>query len=905
MILYKDDLTILEVEKNDNLCGNYEFVQVDLCRGKLGILRLVGFYRPPGKLHEDFVNDFQEILSSYSKSRCNGIVFMGDLNMPNIDWVIMDGYRNLPEFAFIDLIQEFNLAQCNENPSRLTNENILDVVITDREEQILSIDASICAVDTDHLQLDVLLVGQSVINKEINKGRQVYNWKKADIPNFLKTLSISELNEKVEQLIQESQSIDTVWQTWKSILFECLDKHVPKVHIKNLNTPQWVDAELVKLSRKKKTIWRHMKKIKTESTIRKYKAICKQVKELTLDKYNKYVDELASRIKDNPKRFWGLLKNKTNANRIPNQVNYETNVATSPIDKANLFNVFFERSFTVDDLSECSAVLAINDKIPFDLQVSPVDVRLQLEKLKPEKAIGVDDIPNLALKIGAKLLTRSLCNLFNYSIISGNIPNEWKMARVVPVYKKGDKSDVSNYRPISLLPVVSKILERCILNKLQPKLQHNLYYLQHGFTSGKSTITQLIDVYDKVNQILDRHSQCDMVFLDFTKAFDSVCHRLLLLKVQALGIRDHMLNWLRCYLSNRYQHVVVEGHKSEIAVIKSGVPQGSILGPFLFLLYINDLYKCVKLPCEVALFADDAKIYCEIKDECDCLYMTNQLEKVYDWSTRWKMKFNVRKCFILSISNRNRILTFEYHFGNGILQRVDEFVDLGVTITNHLTWSPHISNIVAKARRNLGYIKRILGPKAPLQAKRMLYISLVRSVLQYCSQLWSPYLRKDTVRIESVQRQATRFMVNYIDLTYKDRLLQCNLLPLTYVREIHDLILFYDLTNRRLNVNIDRYFLSNIEQRRGRSANVDVGVKKRLFHTEQSNSCYGNRSISLWQNLEPNVRQIPPPVKKECKPLAFKRALYKEYYKRLLEKFDPANVCSWVTVCRCATCRLH
>ena len=256
---------------------------------------------------------------------------------------------------------------------------------------------------------------------------------------------------------------------------------------------------------------------------------------------------------------------------------------------------------------------------------------------------------------------------------------------------------------MALLPVLSKICEKCILDGIYNFVKEHIYPLQHGFMHGRSTVTQLLDVYNYVNTRLDSGSQIDLIFLDFSKAFDSISHKLLIFKLRKFGISGKILKWMSNYLLDRLQCVAVEGFESDLCHITSGVPQGSLLGPFLFLLYINDLPKCIYDPIKVALFADDAKVYGDVVDDEDQLNINIQLENVYKWSQIWKMNFNAPKCYVLSISNKKKLIKPCYMLGSEILSEVCEFVDLGVKVDKKLSWSRHITDIKAKAIRNLNY----------------------------------------------------------------------------------------------------------------------------------------------------------------------------------------------------------
>jgi hypothetical protein len=305
------------------------------------------------------------------------------------------------------------------------------------------------------------------------------------------------------------------------------------------------------------------------------------------------------------------------------------------------------------------------------------------------------------------------------------------------------------------------------------------------------------------------------------------------------------------------------------------------MGPFMFLLFVNDLTFHVKDPCAVALFADDAKIYSEIQTLTDQIFLNIQLERIHQWGLTWRMNFNTNKCYVLSVSNKSEKIMPNYMLGTKILENVNEFVDLGVKVNSNLSWSNHISDIKGKAMRNLGYIKRTLGMNVSLEAKKVLYLTLVRSVISYCTQLWCPCSKRDIIRLESVQRQATAYLLNNTDLSYVNRLEQCSLLPLSYMREVYDLILFYNMYHDRLAVDFGRYFTVDHTLRRGRSAHSTTGVIARRFRTERCRSFFTNRVLWLWESLPEPVRNIPPPVSVKSKPISYKNALMEFYTNKL------------------------
>ncbi len=274
-----------------------------------------------------------------------------------------------------------------------------------------------------------------------------------------------------------------------------------------------------------------------------------------------------------------------------------------------------------------------------------------LNSLDTNKATGPDEIPARLLKNTAAIVAPSLCKLFNKSLQHGIVPRDWKLANVVPVYKKNDREHAENYRPISLLPIVSKVLERCIFINMKQFLSQLVNDCQHGFLRGKSCVTNLLEVLDYIGTCLDNGGQVDMLYLDMSKAFDRINHKRLILKLSNSGIGGNLLNWFESYLTDRRQRVTVLGVTSSTLPVTSGVPQGSILGPALFLLYVNDLPEA-DLSSRVAMFADDTKLFSAIKSQDDVASLQADLVNLEHWSSQSGLSFNKSKCKHQSIMRK-------------------------------------------------------------------------------------------------------------------------------------------------------------------------------------------------------------------------------------------------------------
>ena len=352
--------------------------------------------------------------------------------------------------------------------------------------------------------------------------------------------------------------------------------------------------------------------------------------------------------------------------------------------------------------------------------------------------------------------------------------------------KKAKKCKVDNYRPISLLNSVCKVMERLVFNHIYPVVSPQINSAQHGFMKHRSTTTQLIDTYSDISTNLGSESQTDIIFLDFAKAFDSVPHDLIVHKLKIFGFGSNLLQWIGNYLQGRYHSVMIEGQVSSPLPVTSGVPQGSIIGPLLFVLYINDI--CDVFTSFMKLYADDAKLYRNINSRKDVLSLQNDLNALFLWSKIWRMNFNISKCKFMSICRKVKI-DFDYSIDNNILSRVTEFNDLGITITK-LSWCENVKTVSSKAHSMVGMIERSAGFNSPIDVNRQLYLAHVRSILEYCSRVWCPTHVKDIIKLERVQRQALKLILNDYVSPYHERCTALSILPLCFRREIIDLCFF-------------------------------------------------------------------------------------------------------------------
>ena len=372
-----------------------------------------------------------------------------------------------------------------------------------------------------------------------------------------------------------------------------------------------------------------------------------------------------------------------------------------------------------------------------------------LSSLDSTKSSGIDEIGPKLLKHCALALYGPIHHLLCTSLTKQVLPSDWKHHCITPIHKSGDKASVNNYRPISLLCILSKVLERFVFDHLNKFFLENsiITTSQFGFRKHHSSVQQLLLFLSNVHDTLNRNAHCNVIYLDFRKAFDSVPHNELLLKLWNTGITGSIWSWLKEYLSNRCQQVSINGCLSSPLPVISGVPQGSILGPLLFLVYVNDLPSHT-LFTSLYLFADDTKCLKPILTPADSLLLQHDLNQLSAWSSDWKLLFNLSKCLFLSFKAKNPVASsphsqHQYSISGHQIVPCNQHTDLGVMMTSDTSWSNNIALISSKAYKKLGLLRRTFCSTNSIWAKKSLYLSLVRSQLVYCSQIWRPSLLKD------------------------------------------------------------------------------------------------------------------------------------------------------------------
>ncbi len=435
--------------------------------------------------------------------------------------------------------------------------------------------------------------------------------------------------------------------------------------------------------------------------------------------------------------------------------------------KAQVLSDFFQSVYCIEPQNNIPIIDPCVITNPLgNLIISEKIVLEKLQGLDSTKSPGPDNIHPRILKEGCNILCKPLSIIFTKSFLSGNLPSSWKQANICAIFKKGNKQHPNNYRPVSLTSVVCKMFESIIRDHLLQYLNVNnvMSPNQFGFLPCRSTTIQLINVIDLITTNLDNKVDTDVVFMDFQKAFDTVPHSRLICKLNHFGINGVFSTWISNFLTDRKHRVIVSGATSNWHTPTSGIPQGSVLGPLLFVLFINDLPSVVS--SKVFLFADDTKIMRPIHSESDHFALQQDLDALQVWSDKWLLKFHPDKYVVLTIGKNNT--DFDYSLtGNDdskSLQHVQEVKDLGIVIDRSLSFNQHITIKINKANSMMGVIRRsfdFLDESMFL----LLYKALVRPQLEYANAVWCPYLKKHIEAIEKVQRRATKLIHFLKDLS--------------------------------------------------------------------------------------------------------------------------------------------
>ena len=773
---------------------------------------IVGVFYRPSDSSLDALNQLHLSISKIRSSYPRAKIFLGgDFNLPGINWENYCHTPLAPKKAACELllktVDDFNLEQLNLQPTR--KENILELLFTSCPETVVHCGTGPGISDHDHIV--IARVNLRVIQNK-KKSRTIHLFKKADWEKAKTLINLSK--EQFFKNNPQEKTVDHNWTHLKSCILDVITKCVPSKKISGRHKIPWFTKKLKRLARKKQRAYNRAKKSKKDRDWTIFRSVRKKLQKSEKNAHYDYLKEIIS--EDGNKGLWRYLKSTRKDTCGVSTLIKDGVSGSEPAHKARMLNEQFSSVFTKEDTNSIPDLGPSPYPEMAEIKIGEAGVRKLLKDLNSNKACGSDKIPATLLKCCADEIAPMLTFIFQQSLDTSTVPEDWKIALITPVFKKGKRTNPENYRPVSLTSICCKINEHIIVSQTMNHLENNniLVDYQHGFRRRRSCESQLLITSHDLATILNKHSQADVAVLDFAKAFDKVPHQRLIRKLQFYNLEPKVVGWIQAFLSNRSQSVVVDGHTSTSAPVLSGVPQGTVLGPLLFLLFINDI--ATNVTSSIRLFADDCLLYRETNKKEECEILQQDLDKLVSWSKTWGMAFNVNKCNIVSITNmKKNKQRYSYQMDGQPIKSIENTPYLGVNINSKLQWQQHINNISSAANRMLGFLSRTMR-RCPQNLKESTYKAMVRPKLEYCSSIWDPHQQKYVAKLEMVQRRAARFVRN-VPHKYTagpqpsatDMVNQLGWIPLKDRRHDTRITLLYKVTNNLIEVPLEYHPVPN------------------------------------------------------------------------------------------------
>lgn len=815
-------------------------------------LYLCAYYRP-NVSDEEGLRLFSNSISRATAISNAHVLIGGDMNFPGWDWRTMSLKPNAvhPRLHndFVDILSDNGLEQLVLSPTR--RNNILDLMITNCPQLISRVEVIPGLSDHDAVYCEFS------INPKNRKQtpRLIPLYKKANWTGLK-----GACNDIIPRMrsMRHAATTEELWTFFKDSLSDAIAKFIPHKVARSKESKPWINPSLRRLINRKNRLFKKMRKTGNEDTKTEYVQLRGEVQRQLRRAYWHYLNSIfegidpEQRTKD--KRFWTYIKHLKSSNVGVAPLKENGHLISDPKRQAQILNSQFQsvfsegRGYNQDEFNNKCAMPPHNSPVLEDITITVQGVRKLLTNLDPNKASGPDNLSTRVLKELSDEVAPILTMIFRSSLESGMVPADWKTALVTPVFKKGQRNDPANYRPVSLTSVCCKTLEHILTSTIMNHLENNeiMSSQQHGFRKKRSCETQLLGFTNELIENTSRGQQTDILIMDFAKAFDKVNHSLLIHKLRQYGVVGKINQWILDFLTSRRQAVVVNGVKSGFIDVKSGVPQGSVLGPCLFLVYINDLPN--NLRTRSRLFADDTAIYTAVDSMSDQLALQQDLNALASWERKWDMQFHPQKCVSLPVTRCREPLPYQYVLHSHTLDTVRSAKYLGITIKKDIGWSDHIENVCSKANRALGFLKRNLKIKS-WKIKDTAYKAYVRPILEYASTIWDPHQQQHINRIESVQRRAARFVVRDFRRTSSvtDIMKRLEWRSLEERRRVARLTMLYKILHETVAVEDIKVKLTPLPERQRRGHGQQFLIPR--CRTEYHLNSFLPKTISDWNAL--------------------------------------------------------
>ena len=782
----RPDLALYDNRKWQDYDNDIESVFIEINKDKLHLEKniIIGvLYRPPGNDIRTFNEKLESILHKIRRENKVSYI-LGDFNIN-----LLNNDYHQPTGEFFNLMSSNSFLPLITRPTRVTanSATLIDNIFTNHFDCSLQSSEGIFVTDiTDHYPVFHINHQIFASETEIYMERRLYNQRNKQA--FLQVLQETDWSD-----IFNIHGTQSCFNTFHDKLVSLLNKSFPKVRIKKKynNRKPWLSDALrnsIKLKNKLYYKYRKISSVYNETCYKSYKQILQKT---LIAAEKQYYHELVTRNKDNMKKSWGIIKDIINKNKNPvhrTKFNWVMDQLPLKMSVSEHFNDFFinigpNLAKSIPHVKRMP-MSYLGDALQETIFLEPVtceEINSIVSNLK-NNATGSDDISAVYLKMSLPSIANPLVYICNMSLSEGVFPTQLKMANVVPLYKCDDPMMFNHYRPVSLLCTLSKVFEKIMYNRLIKFLDKFsiLYEYQFGLRRKRSTHMALISLIDKLTQAIENGEYVIGVFLDFSKAFDTVDHKILLDKLYHYGVRGCAHKWFISYLTDRQQFVTYNGVKSRNQLIKCGVPQGSILGPLLFLIYINDLASVCECTFPI-LFADDSNLFIRGRDpDLIMRTMNNELKEISLWLKANKLSLNIKKTHFMIFSSKNKPHpNICINIDGETINETAKTKFLGVIIDNKLSWKDHILYISGKLARGTGVllkVRRYLMKETLIS----LYYSFVYPYLIYCNHVWGLACKTHMNTLFLLQKRIIRIITgvnrrSHTDPIFKElKLLKCN-----------------------------------------------------------------------------------------------------------------------------------
>ena len=852
LVYVRKEMSVWEVEVATNF--NQCVTVVVKCGGN--DLKIHSVYRSPNSTRE---ND--GMLNEWI-SRMEGTnIMIGDLNYPDVDWETgMSGPRGRD---FLEATLERGFEQHVIEPTHISG-NLLDLILCDSEGLVNMVKTIGRLGKSDHEMISFRVTMEA---KRAKSQCAAFNHRRA---NYGKMRSSMEGENWAEM---DPMDVNGRWIYVKEKILDAIKKHTPRKKMSKAASPPWMNSALRKCIKDKRRAWKKWKESGREMDNMAYRVKEKETKTMIRKRKNGWEKQIVEKRKTDPKLFyWHINQARKSRDKVAPLYDDDGEVTVDPKRQAEILNRFYAGVFTRNEDEPEKPRIATEERLE-EIIITKEKVIAAINGLKRDAAPGPDEIPPQVFHELKEELAEPLTKLFESSMETGKIPDEWRDATVTPIYKqKGSRTDPGNYRPVSLTNVAGKILERIVKNEITAHIESNglMSNSQHGFRAGRSVQTNLIDFLNKTTKWLDEGRSFDVVYLDFAKAFDKVCHRRLMMKLEKYGILGKVLRWLGDWLGGRRQRVKVEGEYSEWEDVISSVLQGSVLGGLLFIIFIDDIDDTVELeeddPMKAALvkFADDTKAGRIVENEADVAKMQETINNLARWAKKWAMQFNAGKCKIMHFGNHNP--RAKYVMDGTELGETTEERDLGIQMVNTMKPSRQCAIAAKSAHFAISQIQRSFHFRKKKDLIP-LYKTFVRSKLEFSVAAWNPWNESDTQVLENVQKRLIRLLSDVRGGSYEEKVKDAGLTTLKERRERGDMIEVFKTLRNKNNIDASRWFSVLGEEARPLRSNTLVGEegetrRENVLEMERCNlevrkNFFVVRAAKKWNELPDEVKNAP------------------------------------------------